>query len=737
MVGNGPKGWIVVAAALTCLHPGSGEAAGVARPDAIRPDFDPTRPVGFTAQVVPILTKLGCNSGSCHGKAAGQHGFALSLFGADPPADQAALISRIDRNDPAASRLITKPTAQVPHGGGDRLVIDSPEYQTLVRWIDQVRSPELPGPEPRLIRLDPIPPGQELATGGRGRVRVVATWDDGTMVDVTRLSRIESNAPAIAEVTAEGEVLAGQSVGGASLLVRYAGEVGVARVTVPSGRRSARPAAASNRSMIDTHIARGLAALGLSPSARCTDAEFARRSTLDIVGLLPLPEAVVAFETDDRPDKRALWVDALLTRPEYADFFASKWATILRNRRSLGDRSKPGTFAFHGWLRQALAANLPYDQIVAAIVAGQGDALSHPNVEWYRQVATTDQRAEDVAQVFLGARIGCARCHHHPTESWAPTDYAGFAAFFAQVDFKQGRDPNRFQVFNRPLDPSSTPILPQFLDGTTARSAEPGEDPRGVLLAWMTQPDHPALARAVVNRYWKHFLGVGIVEPEDDLRATNPPSHPELLEALAAEFVRHRFDLKWLIRAIATSEVYARSSLPDPGNPIENGNYARQLPRRLPAEVLLDAMDQVAGTSERFGGVPGGFRATQLPDDGFVSPFLDAFGRPARRTACECERSSEPNLTQALWLVNSRAMETKLADPAGRAARYAGTADARADATKVSELYRVALARAPTAVELEESVGYLHRQRQLGQTKAGFEDLIWAILNTKEFLFNH
>ena len=712
--------------------------ASVARADQpapVRADFDPARPVSLTARVIPTLTRLGCGTGSCHGKSGGQNGFALSLFGADPRADRAALVARINREDGPASLLIAKPTAQVPHGGGERLVMDSPEYQTLIRWVEQVGSNQPEMAEPRLIRLEAIPERQTLAAGACGRIRVEATWDDGSSVDVTRLSQFESPAPATAAVDEQGKILAGQSVGEAAILARYAGEIAVARVVVPSGRRPlilAKTAATG----IDACVDRKLAELGLEPARPATDNEFARRSSLDITGMLPDPGDVVAFERDDRLDKRARWVDGLLESPEYADFFAGKWAAILRNRRALGDRSKSGTFAFHGWLRAAIAENRPYDRLVGAIVTGKGDALARPAVEWYRNVGSLSERTDDVAQVFLGTRIGCARCHHHPSERWGMADHAGLASFFARVETRGGSDPNTFTVFNRASDPRPDVTLPRPLGEATLGPLGPRDDPRESLLAWMVAPENPYFARAVVNRYWKHFLGVGIVEPEDDFRSTNPPSNPELLDTLAADFRAHGFDLKWLIRTITTSATYARSSLPNPANPPENGHFSRQIPRRLPAEVLLDAIDTVTGFTETFDGIPTGTRATQLPDDGFVSPWLDAFGRPARRTACECERTTDPSLAQALFLLNSNDLETRISHPDGRAARYARD-QARLDQDKIDELYRLALARPPTIEERGRAVAYLDQQRQKGQIRAGFEDLIWSLLNTKEFLFNH
>ena len=719
--------------AVACLVP---SAVG-----QVLPDFDQARPVGFKAQVLPTLSKLGCNAGSCHGKAAGQNGFALSLFGFDPETDLAAVNRRVDRLDAASSLLLLKPTGQIPHGGGLKLVDDSVEYQTLLRWIEQGHQASAPVVEPKLIRLDVVPPRQILSRKGRGQIRVEAAWAGGPAVDVTRLSRFESNLVPLVEVGPKGELQAGSQVGEAAILVRFGAEVGVARVVVPSGLSpaSTEPEA---KSSVDRMVGRRLVELGLTPSKPCTDAEFARRSSLDIVGLLPNPAEVAAFEREDRGDKRSRWVDTLLGRPEYPDFFATKWAAILRNRRSLGDLSKPGTFAFHAWVRQAIAENWPYDRFVAAIVAGRGDSASNPNLNWYRQVATSEERADDVAQVFLGTRIGCARCHHHPTERWGQDDYAGFASFFARVGTKERAESRTFRVFNLATGTATdsktgASSLPRTLGATDGLKLGPRNDPREALVAWMTGPENPLFARALVNRYWKHFLGQGLVEPEDDFRATNPATNPELLDAMANDFLEHGFDLKRLIRTITASETYARSSRPNASNVDDHGNFARFPSRRLPAEVLLDAIDQVAGSVGRFEGVPLGTRTSELPDDGFASTFLDAFGRPRRRTACECERTATPSLSQALFLLNSGDLEARIASPAGRAARYARTEDTRPDASKVEELYRVALARNPSPDESAQATSFLEGRRRSGQAAGGFEDLIWAVINTKEFLYNH
>ncbi len=700
-------------------------------------------PVRFAGEVVPILTRHGCNAGGCHGKSTGQNGFRLSLLGFDPGGDYDALVKegrgrRVFPPDPGSSLLVRKPTAQVPHGGGKRFAVGSAESNTLARWIGQ-GMPFGPDTEPALVRVAVEPARRTIPRKGRLQLRVVAHHADGSSADVTHLAQFQSNAADLAEVDGRGVVHALDGVGEAAIMARFGGLIGVARATIPSGVDLPDRVEPPSGNFIDPPVAGKLRELGLRPSGPCTDAEFARRSTLDICGLLPEPADVVAFEADPDPGKRARWVDRLIARPEYADLFAMKWSAILRNKRTLGDLSKAGTFAFHGWIRQSLAENKPYDRFVAEIVAARGDSNSVPPVIWYRQVDTIEGRVDDTAQLFLGLRIQCARCHHHPFEQWSQDDYYGFASFFARVESGGGPDARNLTVRNRPQGLAINPITGEARKPKPLGAAELGDlgryqDPRDELVGWLGRPDNPFFARAVVNRYWKHFLGRGLVEPEDDMRASNPPTNPELLDALADDFVRSGHDLKHLVRTIATSRAYGRSSQPDGPDAVDRRNLARFTPRRLPAEVLLDAIDTVAGSRSRFAGLPDPFRAVQLPDDGFASSFLDVFGRPRRESACECERSAEANLSQTLHLLNSDEIQARLADADGRAARLA--ADPRPEAAKVEGLYRVALARKPDDDERADCVAFLEGRKAAGRLREGYEDLIWTMINTKEFLFN-
>ncbi len=706
-------------------------------------DFANARPVHFVGEVVPILSKYGCNAGGCHGKASGQNGFRLSLLGFDPKSDFESLVKegrgrRVFPLAPSASLLLKKPSAQLPHGGGKKFAVGSPEYNTLARWIGQ-GMPFGTGKEPELTSLTVEPVQRIIAQRGRQQLRVVAHYSDGSTTDVTRLAQYQSNAADLAEVDSQGVIHALNGVGEAAIMARFGGLVGVARATVPSGLDGSRWNAPASRNFIDPLVFGKLRELGLSPSDDCTDAEFARRSSLDICGILPKPADVIDFENNRDPEKRIQWVDRLIARPEYADYFALKWSTILKNKRGLGNVSQPGTYAFHGWIRQSLAENKPYDKFVAEIVAARGDANVNPPVLWYRQAATVEERADDSAQLFLGLRIQCARCHHHPFEKWSQDDYYGFASIFARIGTKPGSDPTSPRIYTLPAGLATNPLTgearkPKPLGANDFGDLGSFRDPRVELVGWLRKADNPFFARAVVNRYWKHFLGRGLVEPEDDMRVSNPPTNPELLDALADDFIRHGYDLKRLVRTIATSRAYDRSSQPNSANESDRRNFARFYARRLPAEVLLDAVGLVTGSPENFPSVPADFHAIQLPDDGFNSYFLDVFGRPKRESVCECERSSEANLSQTLHLLNSDDVQGKLTPETARAAKLA--VDPRPTVDKVVELYRLALARKPTDEEKADCLAFLDKRQAVGQLKQGFEDLIWTLINTKEFLFN-
>jgi hypothetical protein len=445
-----------------------------------------------------------------------------------------------------------------------------------------------------------------------------------------------------------------------------------------------------------------------------------------------------AFLADQSADKRAKAVDRLLESTDYAEYFAMKWGAILRNKRRQ-DFEKGSTYAFYDWIRQSLHDNKPYDQFVREVVTATGEPAQNPPVAWYREVKDQSAQVEDTAQLFLGLRIQCARCHHHPFEKWSQEDYYGLAAFYSQVGRKKGYIQNEDRIYHKPGTAQATnpktnkPVKPTGL-GAETLDMDPNTDPRHALVDWMADPQNPFFAKAVVNRYWKHFFSRGLVDPEDDMRVTNPATNPALLDALAKDFVEHKFDLKHLVRTIVNSQTYQLSAEPNEWNADDKQNFSRYYPKRLNAEVLLDAIDQVAGTSTNFGQVPQGTRAVQLPDNGFNSYFLTVFGKPESSSACECERSGEANLAQSLHLLNSGEIQGKLTSGNGNAALL-GNDKAREHASKLRELYLLAFSREPTLEETGIALSHIEKNQE--DPKRAYEDIVWALINTKVFLFNH
>ncbi len=715
---------------------GGGTSAKTAQIEITVERFSEPIPVHFANQVVPIFTKYGCNGGGCHGKSGGQNGFRLSLLGFVPSDDYEWLVKegRGRRLFPAApdrSLLLQKAAAIVPHGGGQRLEPDSPAYDLLRRWIAQ-GMPEGDPQAARVVRIEVTPRERLMEKGARQQLAVIAHFSDGSTQDVTRMTQFVANDTEMASTTETGLLTTGSLTGSVAVMARYQGHVAVFRATIPLGVETTGLPSTDN--VIDREVFGKLQQLGLPPSPVCDDATFLRRVTIDIAGRLPTAEEARAFLASRDPQKRAGWIDRLLDSEDYADYFATKWAAILRNKRNRNE-DRYQTFAFHHWIRSAMQENLPYDRFVRAILTATGTVRTNPAVAWYRQVRDPYAQLEDTAQLFLGLRIGCARCHHHPFEVWSQEDYYGFAAFFSRVGRKPGRRSNEERIFhNRGVASARNPktgrdVRPTGLGGKPLDIA-PHEDPRVALADWISAPDNPFFARALVNRYWKHFFGRGLVDPEDDMRVTNPASHPELLDELARGFIQSGFDLKGLIRTICNSQVYQLSAEPNEWNIDDRQNYSRFYPKRLNAEVLLDAIDVVTGSPTRFGQVPSGMRATQLPDSGFNSYFLTVFGRPQAASACECERSSEANLAQSLHLLNSREIQAKLAS--GRAAKLAAAKSTPQD--NIREIYLTAFSREPTEKELAVALAYLESKQD---AKQAYEDILWAVINTKEFLFNH
>ncbi|CAN5149214.1 DUF1549 and DUF1553 domain-containing protein [soil metagenome] len=741
-------------ATVTAVADGGGGSVGSAHVQIVVDAFEEPQPINFPNEIVPLFTKHGCNGGGCHGKSEGQNGFRLSLLGFEPTDDYEYLVreARGRRLFPAAphhSLLLRKASGELPHGGGSRVGRDSWDYRAIVRWMEQ-GMPYGEASDPTVVQISVFPESRIVNPGATQQLAVAAHYSDGSLRDITGIASYESNQKEIAEVEQAGLVtMAEGQTGDAAVMIRFQEQVAVFQAIIPLGAPTdGLPPA---RNFIDEHVFAKLRTLGLPASAPCDDETFLRRATIDVAGRLPTLAEVEAFRSDGDSDKRAKRVDALLASAGYADYFANKWASILRNKRK-SDAYARGTQAFYEWVRASLYENKPYDRFVSELITAKGEIGHNPAAAWFRNVPGQKERLQDAAQVFLGVRLQCAECHHHPYEKWSQQDYYGFSAFFSRVGQKRSESPGEDALFHQVgLASTQNPKTGQGVKPTPLGGAEldlpPEQDPRDELARWMTEKENPFLAHMLVNRYWKHFFNRALVEPEDDIRVTNPPTNPGLLDALANHFVESGYDLKALVRTICNSATYQLSAIPNDHNAGDRQNYSRYFPKRLTAEVLLDSIDTITGSSTAFDGQLPGTRAVGLPDDSYnaSSYFLTVFGRPEMDSACECERAQGASLAQTLHLLNSKTIQDKRADGDGRAARLSGQEE-RADADKIAELYRHALAREPEPEELQAAVAYLDRKRgaageapeELGVAgKAAYEDLLWALLNTKEFLFNH
>jgi hypothetical protein len=717
------------------------------------PAAEPIPAVSFVNDIVPLLTKSGCNTGVCHAKAgSGQNGFQFSLLGFEPREDFEHLVNegrgrRLFPAAPEQSLLLMKATGRVPHGGGARLEHDSKSYDLLLNWIRQ--GAHYDGDSaPKLIAFEVVPSQGAVNPQETQQLTAMARYSDGSERDVTELALYEANDRAMAEVDNRGLVKFLDIPGKAAIMLRYQGRVAVYNASVRMG--AAVEVLPPTKNFIDELVFANLKAIGVPPSPVCDDATFLRRVSLDIAGRLPTEKEATDFFASQAADKRDQVVDALLRSPDYADYFANKWTALLKNRRDDASDMK-SNFAFHAWIRDSLLANKPYDQLVRELLAATGTVLGNPAVAWYKRVKEPKEQLEDVAQLFLGVRMQCAQCHHHPFERWSQDDYYSLSAFFSQVGRKPSNTRGEDLIFHkRGIAKANnlktgTALKPAAL-GDAIPEIAPDEDPRLKLVDWMASKDNPFFAKALVNRYWKHFFQRGLIEPEDDIRDTNPPTNPELLAALEKHFLASNFDLKSLVRVITQSNAYQLSANPNQYNIADRQNYSRYYPRRLQAEVLLDAIDFVTEAQTDFPNLPAGTRAIALPDNSYnrASPFLKVFGRPESESVCECERVQSSSLAQSLHLINAGDVKSKLGKPNGRAERLAK--EEKPAEEKVRELYRAAFARAPSVEELQIALEYLAEPRLDAEGKpldaaqsnrANFQDLIWALINAKEFLFNH
>ncbi len=705
--------------------------------------------VSFSREVIPVLTRAGCNAGACHGTPTGKNGFRLSLRGYDPHLDfqnltRDAAGRRINGTDPDASLILLKASGRVPHGGGRRFAPDSYMARVLRGWIAQGARDDSAAAA-RVTRLEVTPQRRilEATTGSPGnnsqQLRVVAHFSDGNRRDVTALARFTVNDESVAQVTQEG-LVEKRSQGEVAVIVEYLSTMATTQIIfLEPAPHFAWPNPAE-RNFIDQHLFAKLRLLRIAPSAAASDEEFLRRAFLDAIGKLPAPDEVRRFLADSDPEKRGKLIDALLDRPEFADWWSLKWTDRLGcNQRFVG---KIGALKYRAWIHQVIAGNLPEDEFVRRIVTAQGGNYEHPPAGFYRRLRDPQVRAEEIAQLFLGVRIGCAKCHNHPGERWTQDDYHRLAAFFPRVKYRDG--PFFLQQYDKEetvfvtrdgevKHPRTGDVLaPKFLGGAEpAIGAE--VDRREVFARWLTARENPFFARAAVNRVWYHLFGRGIVEPLDDFRSTNPPTNPELLDALAGDFVRHGFDRKHLIRTIMRSHTYQLSSKPTPTNRDDEKYFSHARIRLLQAEQLLDAVASATGMAEKFPGLPLGTPAVALPDGEYKHPFLEAFGRPARAMACECERDPETNLGQALHLVGGRVVQDKIRSDTGRVAQLLTAG--KSNAAVVEELFLATLARFPTEAERQLLVKRLIAPGADRRRVA--EDILWALINHNEFLFQH
>ncbi|MEO2018830.1 MAG: DUF1549 and DUF1553 domain-containing protein [Fuerstiella sp.] len=706
--------------------------------------FENPLPINFRNQVVPVFTKLGCNSGGCHGKSGGQNGFKLSLLGFYPEDDFEFLRKesrgrRVFPGAPSESLLLTKATGRSPHGGGKRMGLASYEYRMLVGWIEQGMPYGKPE-DPYVAAIQCYPEARVMPQSSDQQISVIATYSDGTTEDVTRMALYEPNDAEMAECSETGLVTTLDLAGEVAIMARYQGQVSTFRATIPLGADTSGMPEATN--LVDTAVFNKLRLLGIPPAEQSDDATFLRRVSLDIAGALPSDVKVREFLASDDPKKRDKLIDELLNSTEYADNFTNKWNFILRNKKSKGEDAA-GTHLFHQWIWNNIYENKPYDRFVREIITASGEPLMNPAVTWYREVDQVEEQVEDTAQLFLGIRIQCARCHHHPFEKWSQNDYYSLAAFYKRVGKKAipgvaGGFRDRQIFHNEGIATASNPrsgtaLKPAGL-GSAPLEIAAEQDPRVQLADWMSNPQNPFFAKSLVNRYWKHFFNRGIVEPEDDMRETNPPSNPELLNGLAKHFIESGFDLKELVRTICRSKTYQLSSLPNEYNASDKQNFSRYYPRRLSAEALYDGFHKVTMTSEKFSGMPAGTRALQLVDSSNGPYFLKVFGMPQGDTACECERSQDANLAQSLHLLNSKEIQDKISKNEARAATLAADTE-RSNEDRMTELYQVVFARNPRPDEMEVAVNYIGRHKE--NPRIAYEDILWALINTKEFLFNH
>lgn len=702
--------------------------------------------VGFSDRVLPVIWKAGCNGGACHASQHGKGGFTLSVMGFDPPADRLAIVRdrmqrRVNLLQPEESLLLKKPLMEMPHGGGRRLTKGSLDYAILRAWIAGGAA-EPQADAPKVAKITVFPAERLGRPGFTQQLRVEATYSDGKVRDVTAWAKFDTMDDAVVSVSPAGLITAvGRGQG--PVMVRFEGQAEISMAVVPFSD-AVQLAGWQNNNFIDELAAAKFRELGIEPSGLCDDAAFVRRAFLDATGSLPTVEESKAFLDSTDPEKRKKLVDRLLGltgdpaqdiyNDRYASLWTLKWADLIRNTSTqLGDQ---GMWALHNWLRESFRTNKPFDAFVRELVTAKGSIFSNGPANYYRIANNPPDLAETTSQLFLGIRLQCAKCHHHPFEKYSQADYYGFAAFFSRVGTKTSSEFGNFggeQVVmvrsnGEVAHPKTGKIMPPTpLDGA------PVDDPldrRIGLAKWLTSPENELFARNVVNRYMGYLLGRGLVDPIDDMRATNPPSNPALMQALARDFRSSGFNVKHLMRTIMNSRLYQLDSQPTPQNAADTRFYSHYKVKRISAEPLLDAIDYATGSQTKFPNLPPGTRAIDLPDSNYPNPFLVTFGKPKRASVCECERTPDENLAQALHTLNGDVVATKIADSNGRIAKL--IKEQKPHEEIVTELYLAALSRRPTSAEIEASQTFL---KEAPSAQECYQDLLWALINSKQFLF--
>jgi Protein of unknown function (DUF1549)/Protein of unknown function (DUF1553) len=694
------------------------------------------RPISFHLDVMPVFARTGCNTGSCHGAARGKDGFRLSLFGFDPNGDHFRItreigMRRINLGNPSNSLLLEKGAGQVPHTGGKRFAPESEYYATVLQWLEAGAVND-PGTPPHVVRLDIYPPAAALE-GEKSTQQFIAraVFSDGHDRDVTTLTSFITNNDNSVPMTPEGLATAAAR-GEAFVMARYSTHtVGSQVLVLPKDVKYEAPAPSNN--YIDQLVGAKLEKLRILPSGKCSEEEFLRRVTIDVIGQLPTEEEYREYMADTSSDKRAKLIDRLLQRKEFSEIWAMKWSEALMVK-STNNISGKSIHLYSTWLTDKIANNVPIDQIVKELLSASGGTFSAPATNYYQVERDTLKVAENVAQVFMGIRTQCAQCHNHPFDRWTMDDYYSFAAFFSQIGRKPAEDYREIIVFNsgggdvkHPVDGRT--MKPKFLGGSEADVA--GKDRREVMAAWLTAPENPFFATNVSNRIWAHFFGRGIIDQVDDIRVSNPASNPELFEALGKKLVEYKFDFRKLVKDICNSETYQRATARNESNMSDEKNFAHGNVRRIPAEMLLDCIAQATSAVDKFPGMPLGSHATQIADGARSTYFLTTFGRAPRDTVCACEAKTDPTLSQALHMLNGSTIHGNITRGGWVRKQLA---DKKAPAEIVESIYIRCLCRKPTA---EETTHLIEIVTQAETPQAGLEDVFWAVLNSREFLFNH